>query len=140
EGLQQHAFSPNAQAVGVLKAAAANRAIPMSNAPDGTQYKTSDNLSARADMFKKFGAGAGSWHGWVFGHLLAADLPADARIADVGGGPGWLWQQNAARIPAAWQVTHTDLSPGMVTEARANISRTGSLFEGADAQQLPFAD
>src|SRR5207344_876458 len=67
-------------------------------------------------------------------------LPGDARIADVGGGPGWLWQRNAARIPAGWDVTHTDLSSGMVTEARAHIRSPGSSFEVVDAQQLPFAD
>jgi ubiquinone/menaquinone biosynthesis C-methylase UbiE len=72
--------------------------------------------------------------------MLGADLPGEARIADVGGGPGWLWQQNAARIPAGWHVTHTDLSSGMITEARANIVRPGSSFKVVDAQQLPFAD
>jgi len=72
--------------------------------------------------------------------MLGADLPGDARIVDVGGGPGWLWQQNAARIPAGWHVTLTDLSSGMVAEARAHIVRPGSSFRVVDAQQLPFAD
>src|SRR5687768_11361881 len=112
----------------------------MSDAVDSTQYKTSENLSARADMFKKFGARPSTWHGWIFDHLIAANLPADARIADVGGGPGWFWQQNQPRIPAGWQITHTDLSPGMVEEARANVKRAGSTFEVVDAQALPFAD
>jgi len=107
---------------------------------DEAQYKTSDNLAARADLFKRFGAGGRGWHAWVFDHLLAADLPKDARIADIGGGPGWLWQQNAPRIPTGWQVIHTDLSPGMVAEARTNITRPGSSFDVVDAQHLPFAD
>jgi hypothetical protein len=55
--------------------------VAMSNSGD-TQYKTSENLSARADMFKRFGTGG--WHAWVFDHLLAADLPGDATIADIG--------------------------------------------------------
>ena len=104
------------------------------------QYKTSDNLSARADLFRRFSTARVPWNVWVFDHMLGADLPGDARVADVGGGPGWLWQRNAARIPAGWQVTHTDLSAGMVAEARAHIARAGSFFEVADAQQLPFAD
>jgi ubiquinone/menaquinone biosynthesis C-methylase UbiE len=70
--------------------------------------------------------------------MLGADLPGDARMADVGGGPGWLWQHNAARVPAGWRVAHTDLSSGMVAEARAN--GPGSASRLSDAQQLPFAD
>ena len=105
---------------------------------DDAQYRTSENLTRRADLFKQFGTG--DWHAWVFDHLLAASLPAEARIADIGGGPGWLWQQNAARIPMGWLVTHTDLSSGMVAEARANIARPGSAFNVVDAQHLPFPD
>lgn len=110
----------------------------MCDPDDDAQYRTSANLSRRADLFKRFGTGG--WQAWVFDHLLAAGLPGAARIADIGGGPGWLWQQNAARIPAGWLVTHTDLSPGMVAEARANIARPGSAFDVVDAQHLPFAD
>jgi ubiquinone/menaquinone biosynthesis C-methylase UbiE len=104
------------------------------------QYKTSDNLSARANLFRRFATARVPWHAWVFDHMLGADLPGEARIADVGGGPGWLWQQNAARIPAGWHVTHTDLSSGMVAEARAHIARPDSSFRVVDAQHLPFAD
>src|SRR5690242_9476756 len=106
----------------------------MSGSHDDAQYQTSDKLSQRADLFKQFGRGGGGWHAWVFNHLLAAGLPTDARIADIGGGPGWLWQQNATRIPAGWLLTHTDLSPGMVAEARTNIIRAGSSFDVVDAQ------
>ena len=69
---------------------------------DEAQYKTSDNLAARADLFKRFGAGGRGWHAWVFDHLLAADLPDDARIADLGGGPGWLSQQRRSAIRFAF--------------------------------------
>ena len=107
---------------------------------EANQYNTSQKLAARADLFARFGKSGGGWQAWVFDHLIAADLPGDARIADIGGGPGWLWQQNQSRIPAGWQVLHTDASPGMVAEARANIGRPGSSFGVVDAQWLPFQD
>jgi ubiquinone/menaquinone biosynthesis C-methylase UbiE len=112
----------------------------MTNSDNDSQYSSSTNLSARADMFKRFGAGASAWHRWVFDFLLRAELPPSARIADVGGGPGWFWQLNSDRTPDGWQIVHTDLSPGMVDEARANITRAGSSFKVADAQALPFDD
>ena len=100
----------------------------MCDPDDDAQYRTSANLSRRADLFKRFGTGG--WQAWVFDHLLAAGLPGAARIADIGGGPGWLWQQNAARIPAGWLVTHTDLSPGMVAEARKHCPPRQRLRRG----------
>ena len=114
--------------------------IAMSNFGDDAQYKTSEKLFARADMFKRFGRGGGGWHTWAFDRLLEAGLPVEAQIVDVGGGPGWFWQHNQARIPTGWRVMHTDLSPGMVAEARANIARPGSSFKVVDAEQLPFPD
>ena len=110
----------------------------MCHSDDDAQHRTSGKLSQRADLFKRFGTGG--WHAWVFDHVLAAGLPDDARIADIGGGPGWLWQQNATRIPVGWRVTHTDLSPGMLANARANIARPGSAFAVVDTQSLAFAD
>jgi ubiquinone/menaquinone biosynthesis C-methylase UbiE len=112
----------------------------MSNFGDDTQYKSSEKLFARADMFKRFGKEGGDWHTWTFDRLLEAGLPVDAQIVDVGGGPGWFWQHNQARIPTGWRVMHTDLSPGMVAEARANIARPGSSFKVVDAEHLPFPD
>jgi len=112
----------------------------MTGTTDKAQYRNSDNLSARADIYKRFGAGAAAWHRWVFDHLIGNNLPTDARIADIGGGPAWLWQLNSDRIPPTWHIVHTDLSAGMVAEARANVTRQNSTFEVVDAQGLPFAD
>ncbi|HEX5324512.1 MAG TPA: class I SAM-dependent methyltransferase [Capsulimonadaceae bacterium] len=104
------------------------------------QYKDAANLKARMAIHDRFGVGAHPWHLWVFDHLLS--LPQDARVLELGCGPGVLWAQNADRIPAGWAITLTDFSTGMLEEARAKLApiERDFRFTQADAQQLPFDD
>ena len=55
-------------------------------------------------------------------HTLATYLPPDARVLDIGGGPGryaiWLAQRGH-------RVVLADLSPELLSIARAKIERTG---------------
>jgi ubiquinone/menaquinone biosynthesis C-methylase UbiE len=102
------------------------------------QYKDASNLNARIALHARFSTHPLGWHRWVFDQL---ELPPQARLLEIGGGSGRLWAENADRLPAGWRITLTDLSPGMLAEARANL-QTLSRFacEQADAQALPFAD
>jgi SAM-dependent methyltransferase len=102
------------------------------------QYKNAANLNDRILLHQRFSTNPYDFHLWVFDHLK---LPADSRVLELGCGPGSLWRPNLARIPAGWQITLSDLSPGMLAEARANLASAASFaFEQADAQSLPFAD
>jgi SAM-dependent methyltransferase len=103
------------------------------------QYQDASNLNARIALHQRFGTAKIGWHRWVFDHL---DLPPDARVLELGCGPGQLWFQNLDRLPVGWQVTLSDLSLGMVEQARRNLAASGHPFayEQCDAQALPFAD
>lgn len=102
------------------------------------QYKDSSNLDARMEIHRRFSTNPYGWMAWVFDRLLA--LPADARILELGCGPGYLWKDNAARIPATWDITLSDLSAGMLDSAWRNLVVTGRnyKFKELDAQQIPF--
>jgi ubiquinone/menaquinone biosynthesis C-methylase UbiE len=82
------------------------------------QYRDGDNLRSRASLHEKFSTNPLGWHTWVFAQL---DLPAAAAILEVGCGPGWLWRENIAEIPIGWQVILSDLSSGMVSEAKRSL-------------------
>lgn len=104
------------------------------------QYKDSSNLDARVVIHKLFGTNPYGWMTWVFDHLLK--LPEDAKILELGCGPGYLWKENEHRIPAGWRVTLSDLSSGMLDAAWRNLVVTGRAFQfkEIDAQSIPFED
>lgn len=101
------------------------------------QYKTDKNLNARIALHRNFSTNSYPWFRWVFDHY---DLPADARILELGCGPADLWRENADRIPAGWDIMLTDFSKGMLAAAQRNLVTIGHTFtfRQTDAQDLPF--
>jgi len=102
------------------------------------QYKNAANLNDRIQLHVRFSTNRQDFHMWIFEQLK---LAPDSHILELGCGPGSLWRPNMVRIPAGWQITLTDFSPGMLAEARANLAGAHPFaFEQADAQAIPFAD
>ena len=104
------------------------------------QYKDSSNLDARVVIHLRFSTNPYGWFKWVFDTLLK--LPENARILELGCGHGLLWKENVDRIPAGWNITLSDLSPGMLDAAWRNLVVTGRAFQfkEIDAQSIPFED
>lgn len=104
------------------------------------QYKDSSNLEARVAIHQRFSMNRYGWMNWVFDHFL--ELPEDAKILELGCGPGYLWKENINRIPAGWNITLSDLSSGMLDAAWRNLVVTGRVFQfkEIDAQSIPFED
>ncbi|HEX4182651.1 MAG TPA: class I SAM-dependent methyltransferase, partial [Caulobacteraceae bacterium] len=71
-------------------------------------------------------------------------LPAGAKVLEVGCGPGLFWERAADQLPADLDITLTDLSPGMVEEARQRVAGLGRWSQVkaqvADVCALPFVD
>jgi len=63
------------------------------------QYRDDSNLRARIELHRRFSTEPEPWHRWVFDRL---HFPAEAKILEVGCGPGELWLQNADRVPDGW--------------------------------------
>jgi SAM-dependent methyltransferase len=100
------------------------------------QYQDSRNLAARAALHDRFSTNPIGWQTWVFDQL---QLPIASRILEVGCGPAYLWQRSQAAVPERWQVVLTDLSRGMLEEAKASLHGTSQFrYTILDASALPF--
>jgi len=103
-----------------------------------SQYKDGTNLAQRASLHERFSTNPQGWLTWVFDQL---ECSRDARILEIGCGPGFVWQHNAARIRDGWALYLSDFSSGMLTEARAHITApVRCSFLSSDAQAPPFPD
>ena len=103
------------------------------------QYKNVDNLRARMALHERFSTNKEDFARWVFDYI---DAPSRARVLELGTGPAKLWVKNRERIPTTWHVTLTDLSPGMLEEAKKATENTDTSFDYkvVDAQAIPFDD
>lgn len=102
------------------------------------QYRDGANLNARVALHVMFSINQTNWHRWIFDHIK---LPADARVLELGAGVGWLWRENRDRIPPGWDITLSDLSPGMLDEAKQGLQPERPFtFQLIDAQAIPFPD
>ena len=101
------------------------------------QYKDSSNLDARVSLHARFSTSPVGWNDWLLAQL---DIPATARIVEVGCGPGYLWRSTLDEVPSGWRVSCFDLSPGMVATCAANVLDDRFTFGVCDAQYVPIAD
>lgn len=103
------------------------------------QYRDASNLRARQELHARFSTNSKDINQWILEQL---DLPADARILELGCGPGRMWGSILERIPDRWDITLTDFSPGMVENARRNLASANRPFDFRvmDAQEIEFED
>ena len=100
------------------------------------QYASADNLRARIYLHERFSTNPHPYPRWVFDGY---DFGAEADVLEVGCGDGMIWRENLDRIPDGWRLTLTDLSEGMIAEARRALGdRAG--YAAARVEELPFED
>ncbi|MBW5446427.1 methyltransferase domain-containing protein [Cohnella sp. CFH 77786] len=103
------------------------------------QYRTANRLQTRIELYDQCGVNEQGWHRWFFEQLESSP---NLKVLELGCGDGTLWAKNANRIPESWKITLSDLSPGMLEEARTHLrDATGCIrFMIADVQSIPFHD
>ena len=103
------------------------------------QYKDASKLNARVRIHVEFSTNPYGWFRWVFDQY---DLEPQARILELGCGPGDLWVENRERLPQGWQISLSDFSPGMLAQTRKKLSSLPHpfKFETIDAQAIPYED
>lgn len=101
------------------------------------QYKDSSNLSARAYLHQRFSTNQIGWHYWVFNQF---EFPQESKILELGCGPGYLWRENQNRCQSSWEITLSDISIGMLQEAKKSPVSSGVFrYLVHDACVIPFS-
>ncbi len=102
------------------------------------QYCTADNLNARIQIHKRFSTGTQRWEDFVFEHL--PDL-SGKRLLALGCGNATQWRANRERFALDATIILTDLSEGMLAEARPDLEGDGRFtLRCMDASRLEFED
>ena len=101
------------------------------------QYRDATNLDARISLHQRFSRNRYGLPRWLFNQVEAS-----GKLFEIGCGSGNIWQANNDRIPADWQLTLCDFSPGMLRQAQHNLAKSGvtAQYLVADAQALPVVD
>ena len=103
------------------------------------QYENASNLRARINIHEMFSVNKYGWMRWYFDEL---NLPKKCAILELGCGDANLWEKNKDRIPRGLDITLSDFSKGMLSDAKINLGKKAEnfKFQIIDAQNIPYDD
>ena len=101
------------------------------------QYKNAENVSIRIQLHAKCAVNPQGWFPWI---AEKARLREAARVLEVGCGNGELWEQAEAEPVAGREVVLSDISAGMVQDAKKRLKQRGFQFLHFDCANIPFED
>lgn len=102
------------------------------------QYKNATNISARIRLHRDYSLNKEGWFPWLFSNL---HLEPGIKILELGAGNGALWSQNIAKVPNNVTIVLSDISEGILADARKAIGDHAQFqYSVFDAQNIPFAD
>ena len=102
------------------------------------QYKNATNISARIRLHRDYSVNQEGWFPWLFSNL---HLKPGMKILELGAGNGALWSQNIAKVPKNVTIVLSDISEGILADARKAIGDHPQFqYSVFNAQKIPFAD
>lgn len=103
------------------------------------QYLNATNITARIQLHRDFSQNRQGWFPWIFEHC---GIQEKMSILELGCGNGALWSENRDALPEQISIVLSDISRGMLRDARRNIGQEDSRFsfQCFDCHKIPFPD
>ncbi len=103
------------------------------------QYQNATNISSRINLHSLYSQNKQGWFPWIF---QQCHIRPELRILELGCGDGTLWTENLSLIPEDISITLSDISSGMLRDARRAIgsSDTRFAFRAFDCKKIPYKD
>ncbi len=103
------------------------------------QYQNASNISARINLHQLYSENQQGWFPWIFAQC---NFDNGMRVLETGCGDGSLWTMNYAALPQNIEVTLSDISEGMIRDARRAVGVTDKRFhfETFGCNDIPYPD
>lgn len=114
-----------------------------------TQYQDASNISARIRLHRDFSVNQQGWFPWIFEQC---HIQSERKVLEIGCGNGALWTENSGHLPERVEVVLSDISEGMLRDARRAVAEKmpwmvqqnqegGSFdFQVIDCHNIPYPD
>ena len=103
------------------------------------QYQNATNISSRINLHSLYSQNKQGWFPWIFEQCR---ISPGIRILELGCGDGTLWTDSLSLLPEDISITLSDISSGMLRDARRAIgsSDTRFAFRAFDCRKIPCKD
>ncbi|WP_310601845.1 MerR family transcriptional regulator [Anaerosporobacter sp.] len=101
------------------------------------QYQNASNISARINLHTLYSQNKQGWFPWIFAQY---HITQGMKILEIGCGDGSLWTNSLSTLPNEIDITLSDLSDGMLRDARRAIGTedTRFSFQAFDCHEIPY--
>ncbi len=101
------------------------------------QYQNASNISSRINLHQLYSQNPQGWFPWIFEQC---HFHENMRILEIGCGDGSFWKINQDKLPANIKITLSDISDGMLRDARREIGSADNRFSyiSFDCHNIPF--
>ena len=103
------------------------------------QYQNASNISARIHLHSLYSQNPQGWFPWIYEQM---EMRSGMQVLEIGCGDGTLWSSNLKKLPKEEGITLSDISEGMLRDARRAIGTEDSrfTFQVFDCHQIPCED
>lgn len=104
-----------------------------------TQYQDATNISARIRLHENYSVNKQGWFPWIYEQC---HIKPGMNILELGCGNGALWTENLDKLPKDISITLSDISDGILRDARRSIGQKDERFSYAvfDCHNIPYEE